>query len=79
MRTGFVTLQPGENVASHNTGQHEELLVILDGKGEIEAQGLGRKSVEKGMVVYVPPNNQHNVYCTGSSPFEYIYIVTQVK
>ena len=79
MRSGFVTLRPGENVGSHNTGQHEELLVILDGSGEVEAQDLGRKSIEKGMVVYIPPNNQHNVYCAGSSPLEYIYIVAPTK
>lgn len=78
MRSGFVTLQPGESVGSHNTGQHEELLVILEGKGEIEAQDLGRKTIEKGMVVYVPPNNQHDVYCVGTGPLQYIYIVARV-
>ncbi len=79
MRSGFVTLQPGEDVGSHNTGDHEELLVILNGRGEIKAQGIGTKDVEKGMAVYIPPNNQHNVYCTGSAPFQYIYIVARVK
>ena len=79
MRSGFVTLQPGENVGSHNTGEHEELLVILDGKGEIDAQGLGKKEVAGGMVVYIPPKNQHNVFCAGSGPFKYIYVVSKTK
>ena len=79
MRSGFVVLQPGENVGSHNTGEHEELLVILDGKGEIDAQGLGKKEVAGGMVVYIPPKNQHNVYCSGSVPLHYIYVVSKVK
>jgi len=79
LRSGFVTLRPGENVGSHNTGEHEEFLVILDGHGEVEAQGMGKKAIEKGMVVYVPPNNQHNVYCTGTSSLKYIYIVAPVK
>jgi len=79
MRSGFVTLQPGENVGSHNTEQHEELLVILAGKGKVEAQGLGAKEIEKGMVVYIPPNNQHNVYCAGTFPLQYIYIVAHAK
>jgi quercetin dioxygenase-like cupin family protein len=79
MRSGFVTLQPGENVGSHNTGQHEELLVVLEGKGEVEAQGLGKKTIERGMVVYVPPNNQHNVYCMGTSPLKYVYVVSSTK
>ena len=79
LRSGFVTLQPGENVGSHNTGQHEELLVILNGEGEVDAQVLGKKEISKGMVVYIPPSNQHNVFCGGSSPLQYIYIVTPTK
>lgn len=79
IRSGFVTLLPGENVGSHNTGEHEELLVILDGNGRVEAQWLGKKNIGKGMIVYIPPNNQHNVYCTGSSPLRYIYVVAQTK
>ena len=79
LRSGFVTLQPGENVGSHNTGQHEELLVILNGEGEVDAQVLGKKEISKGMVVYIPPNNQHNVFCGGSCPLQYIYIVTPTK
>jgi len=79
MRSGFVVLQPGENVGSHNTGEHEELLVILDGKGEIDAQGLGKKEVTAGMVVYIPQRNQHNVFCSGSAPFKYIYVVSKTK
>ncbi|HUI30676.1 MAG TPA: cupin domain-containing protein [Candidatus Acidoferrales bacterium] len=79
MRSGFVTLQPGENVGSHNTGQHEELLVILDGSGYADVEDLGKTNIEKGMVVYIPPNNQHNVYCDGSSPLKYIYIVAPTK
>ena len=79
MRSGFVTLQPGENVGSHNTGEHEELLIVLSGTGQVNAQGVGRENISKGMVAYMPPNNQHNVYCTGSSPLQYIYVVSTVK
>jgi len=79
MRSGFVTLRPGEDVESHNTGQHEELLVILDGSGYADIEGLGKTNIEKGMVLYIPPNNQHNVYCSGSNSLRYIYVVAPVK
>jgi quercetin dioxygenase-like cupin family protein len=79
MRSGFVTLRPGENVGSHNTGQHEELLIILKGKGRVEAQQLGTKNISEGMVVYIPPNDQHNVYCAGASPLLYIYVVSRTR
>jgi len=79
MRSGFVTLRPGEDVGSHNTGEHEELLIILSGKGKAEIGGFGKKEIEKGMAVYVPPNNQHDIFCSGSYPLQYIYIVAPTK
>lgn len=79
MRSGFVTLQLNKNVGSHNTGKHEEILIILHGRGFVDIEGIGKKEIEEGMVVYIPPNNQHDVYGTGSSPLQYIYVVTPVK
>ena len=79
MRSGLVILQPGESVGSHNTHDNEELLVILDGAGEIEAERLGKEKVTAGMVAYMPPHNQHNVHCTGTAPLKYIYIVSKAK
>ncbi len=79
MRSGFVTLRPGEDVGSHNTGEHEELLIILSGKGIADIGGFGKKDIKNGMVVYIPPNNQHDIFCTGSSPLQYIYVVSRTK
>lgn len=78
MRSALVTLQPGENIGSHNTGEHEELLVILEGIGEVEAQGVGKQRVSEQSVVYIPADNQHNVSNVGSAPLRYIYIVSQI-
>ena len=39
VRSGFVRLQPGETVGWHTTGQHEETLVILRGKGAALIEG----------------------------------------
>ena len=78
MGSGLVTLQPGENVGSHNTGMHEELLVILEGIGEVEAQGVEKQRVSKQSVVYISPSNQHNVSNIGSTPLRYIYVVSKI-
>lgn len=78
MRSALITLQPGENVGSHNTGKHEELLVILDGIGEVQAEGLGRQQVGKESVVYIPAGNEHDVTNVGSTPLRYIYVVSQI-
>ena len=34
MRSGFVRLKPGGSVGWHTTGQNEETLVVLRGRGE---------------------------------------------
>jgi mannose-6-phosphate isomerase-like protein (cupin superfamily) len=78
MRSALVTLQPGENVGSHNTGGCEELLVFLDGIGEVQAQGFGKQRVSRESVVYIPAANQHDVSNVGSTPLRYVYIVSQI-
>jgi mannose-6-phosphate isomerase-like protein (cupin superfamily) len=78
MGSALVTLQPGENVGSHNTGMHEELLVILEGIGEVEAQGVEKQRVSEQSVVYISPSNQHNVSNVGSTPLRYIYVVSKI-
>jgi quercetin dioxygenase-like cupin family protein len=77
MRSGLVTLQSGGNVGEHSTKNHEEILVILEGAGEVEAKGYGRRPVKGGQVVFIPPETTHNVHNTDSAPFRYIYIVAR--
>jgi len=79
MRSGYVNLKPGENIGSHNTGEHEELLIILEGTGTADIGGFGRKNIAKGMLVYIPPHNQHDISCSGTSRLEYIYVVAPVR
>lgn len=79
MRSALITLQPGERVGTHNTENYEELLVILEGNGEVQAEGLGKELVVKESVVYIPPGNQHDVINIGSSLLRYIYIVSPIR
>src|ERR1035437_7941371 len=39
MRSGFVRLKPGDSVGWHTTGQNEESLVILRGRGHARRRG----------------------------------------
>ena len=78
MHSGMVVLQKGENVGSHSTGPYEEVLVILEGSGEVEADGFGRKEVEKGCIAYIPPETRHNVFNPGEQELRYIFIVAKV-
>jgi quercetin dioxygenase-like cupin family protein len=79
LRSGLVTLKPGENVGEHSTKNYEEILVILNGKGETEINKSERISFEKNMIVYIPPDTIHNVFNNGDSALQYIYIVTLIS
>ncbi|MCK4857327.1 MAG: cupin domain-containing protein [candidate division Zixibacteria bacterium] len=77
MRSGLVTLQPGEDCGLHSTEDYEEMIVILEGQGEIETEGIGRRRIAKGQVAYNPPETEHNVHNTGTEQLRYIYVVSK--
>ncbi|MBE2228043.1 MAG: cupin domain-containing protein [Ignavibacteria bacterium] len=78
MHSGFVTLKKGECIGEHSTHGNEELIIILEGEAEVEAEGAGRKPVSKGEVAYNPPNTKHNVYNVKEELLKYIYVVARV-
>ena len=45
MQSGLVTLKSGDDVGSHNTENYEEFIIILEGSGEIETEGTGRRKI----------------------------------
>ena len=75
MRSGFVRLKPGDSVGWHTTGQNEESLVILNGKGDALIEGQAERSFTAPGFVYIPPATRHNVKNTGDSVLEYVYVV----
>jgi len=77
MRSGMVTLQPGEDCGSHNTEDYEELIIVLEGCGEVETEGTGKREIRKGQVAYNAPETEHNVRNTGSELLRYIYVVSK--
>lgn len=79
MHAGRVVLLPGQDCGRHSTGHHEELIVVLSGKGELEVDGEGRTKISAGMVAYNPPQTEHNVINTGIEPLAYIYVVAPIK
>jgi mannose-6-phosphate isomerase-like protein (cupin superfamily) len=77
MRSGLVKLEPGKDVGLHSTEKNEEMLVILEGQGEVEMEGFGRMTIAAGRTAYVPPKARHNVFNTGTGPLTYIFIVSK--
>lgn len=75
MRAGMVTLAPGEDCGRHSTEDYEELLIILEGRGEAELEGHGALALAAGQVAYIPPGTFHNVRHRGDGPLRYVYVV----
>jgi len=77
MRSGLVTLAPGQDVGMHSTEDFEEMIIVLEGDGELETDSLGRRKIARGQVAYNPPDTRHNVINTGETRLRYIYVVSK--
>ena len=79
MRSGLVTLAAGDEVGAHTTGSNEEILVILEGQGWVETEGLDERSIAAGQIAYIPPETRHNVFNRSDQPLRYIFIVARAQ
>jgi glyoxylate utilization-related uncharacterized protein len=65
LRSGLVQLAPGEAVGDHSTGRKEELIIVLEGEGELKLNGTGSLPISRSSAAYCPPDTEHNVVNTG--------------
>ncbi len=79
MRSGFVTLAPGKSVGKHNTEKYEEMVIVFEGKGEMQITGGDTFSCSRGDVMYCPPHTEHDVVNTGKGELRYLYVVAQAR
>lgn len=77
LQAGLVTLQPGESVGEHSTGANEEMLIPLEGTGELRCKGHPPIALKPGLITYAPPNTRHDVSNTGTTPLRYIYVTAK--
>jgi len=79
MRSGLVVLAPQHSVGKHSTHQNEEILVVLEGKGEMIFKDKSTLPVEANHAVYCPPQTEHDVKNTGSGVLRYVYVVASAR
>ncbi len=79
MRSGLVVLSPGDDVGVHSTKEYEEVLVVLEGQGEMQITAGKPLAMGAGMAVYCPPETEHNVVNTGTVPLRYVFVVAKAK
>jgi len=73
LSSGFVTLKRGKSVGLHTTGKKEEIIVVFEGKAQIDIKGKHLILKEKTML-YIPPNTLHDVKNIDARPLKYLYI-----
>ena len=76
MKSGMVALEPGEAVGIHNTDNKEELIIVMEGEGEMDFTGYSPVRLSLGNNAYCPPCTEHNIVNTGTGILRYIYIVS---
>lgn len=76
IKSGHVILQSGENVGEHTTGDKEEIIVVLKGRGEAAIEKDSALNVEENTVLYIPPQTTHDIKNTGPGMLEYVFITS---
>jgi len=76
MRSGLVVLAPGASVGRHSTKGNEEMVIVIEGRGEMRFfTGRAAVLLEAGTAAYCPPKTEHDVFNTGDTTLKYVYVV----
>jgi len=79
IKAGHVVLKGGENVGSHSTGEREEVIIVLKGRGEARISKDEILKIETDTVLYIPHETEHDIKNTGTENLEYIFVTSPVK
>jgi len=78
-RSGLVTLAPGQSIGVHDSGVNEEMLVPLEGEGELRFPDRAAVVVKPGLVTYAPAHTKHDVVNTGTARLRYVFITARAE
>ncbi len=79
MKSGYVTLKPGESVGLHKTEAREEMIIFLEGKAQVYLGGKPKVFVQEKQVLYIPPHTEHDIKNSGEKDLHYVYVVSAVN
>jgi len=71
---GTQTIDPGCYVREHMHDEHEELIYIFEGRGEVELNGTVYQ-LEPGSSLFLAPKSKHKFTNTGSGPLSFFWIL----
>ncbi|MDD5695631.1 MAG: cupin domain-containing protein [Bacteroidales bacterium] len=75
--SGVVTIIPGQYGELHSTEIYEEMIIPLEGHGQLIIPPGRALDLKFGIVGFVPPETQHQVYNKGTGDFRYIYVAVR--
>ena len=79
MRSGYVVLLPSQSVGRHSTEACEEMVVVLEGEGEMLLGDGSVLRLKPHVVIYCPPDTEHDVRNSGEGTLRYIYMVARAR
>jgi len=79
MKSGYVVLEPGRSVGKHSTEHHEELLIVLEGQGEMRFADDTKLELNAHTALYCPPETEHDVWNTGAGTLRYVYVIADAR
>lgn len=77
--SGHVMLKPGENIGGHTTGGREEIIIVLKGRGEARVDKDIILEIDDSLILYIPPETNHDIKNTGSEILRYIFITAAAR
>jgi quercetin dioxygenase-like cupin family protein len=79
MQSGVVALAPGESVGAHDTKDYEEMILPLEGRGELRLAGEPPLALSPGVAAYSPPHTRHDVANVGDGVFRYVFVAARAR
>ena len=77
--SGVVTLPPNKSGKIHNTEIYQEMIIPLEGEGQLQITNYKNLDVKFGKIAIVPAHTEHHMANTGTKNFKYIYIAVKSK
>ena len=74
LKSGRVSLAPGEEVGEHVTDKKEEIVIVLKGTGTLVKEGQ-ETTLKAGEAHFIAQEMRHNIRNSSEETLEYIYFV----
>jgi mannose-6-phosphate isomerase-like protein (cupin superfamily) len=77
--SGVVTLKPNKSGGIHSTENYEEMIIAIEGEGQLKITKGKTLEIKFGKIAFIPPWTEHQTVNIGKKDFKYIYIATKSK